>query len=59
MSVEVLALGWSFRGELYKKHCLCISREICTVPSLSLVPRPFLRTREEFEIRGGERPGKG
>ena len=25
---EVLALGWSFRGEL------CISREICTVPSL-------------------------
>ena len=31
---EVLALGWSFRGELYIKHCLCISREICTVPSL-------------------------
>ena len=27
---EVLALGRSFRGEL----CLCISREICTVPSL-------------------------
>ena len=27
---EVLALGWSFRGEF----CLCISREICTVPSL-------------------------
>ena len=26
---EVLALGWSFWGEL---HCLCISREICTVP---------------------------
>ena len=27
---EVLALGWSFRGEFF----LCISREICTVPSL-------------------------
>ena len=26
---EVLALGWSFI-----KHCLRISREICTVPSL-------------------------
>ena len=31
---EVLALGWSFRGEFNIKHCLCISREICTVPSL-------------------------
>ena len=27
---EVLALGWSFRGEFF----LCISRGICTVPSL-------------------------
>ena len=25
----------------------------------SLVPRPFLRTREEFEIRGRRKPGKG
>ena len=30
---EVLALGLSFRGRVIK-HCLCISREICTVPSL-------------------------
>ena len=31
---EVLALGRSFISGRVIKHCLCISREICTVPSL-------------------------
>ena len=41
---------------------LCLLNAIvCKLFALvtSLVPRPFLRTREEFELGGGERPGKG